>query len=52
MKEFIVLSKVDMWALCNDKPITIRIDKKTYELCTDECFKKQMAGSEDKREEE
>ena len=52
MTEYIVLSKVDMIALCNDKPITIRIDKKTYELCTDECFKKQMVEGEDKGEEE
>lgn len=48
MTEFIVLSKVDMLALCNDKPVTVRIDKKPYVLCTDECFEKQMKESEDK----
>lgn len=27
MTEFIVLSKVDMLTLCNDKPVTVRIDR-------------------------
>ena len=47
MTEFIVLSKVDMVALCNDKPITIHIDQKPYVLCTDECFEKQTVEGED-----
>jgi len=42
MKEFIVLSILDMLALSNDKPVTIYIDKKPYELCTEDYFKKQM----------
>ena len=47
MTEFIVLNKVDMLTLCNDKPVTVHIDKKPYVLCTDECFEKQMTKSED-----
>ena len=47
MTEFIILSKVDMLALCNDKPVTVHIDKKPYVLCTDEWFEKQRTESED-----
>lgn len=42
MTEFIILSRGDMLALCNDKPITVYIDKKPYVLCTDEYFEKQI----------
>lgn len=38
MTEFIILSRVDMLTLCNDKPVTVYIDKKPYMLCTDEYF--------------
>lgn len=48
MTEFIILSRVDMLTLCNDKPVTVYIDKKPYMLCTDEYFEKQKAESEDK----
>ena len=41
MTEFIVLSRLDMWALCDDKPVTIYINNKPYVLCTDEYFEKQ-----------
>lgn len=38
MTEYIILSRIDMLTLCDDKPITIYIDKKPYVLCTDEYF--------------
>ena len=41
MTEFIVLSRADMLTLCDDKPVTVYIDKKFYVLCTDEYFEKQ-----------
>lgn len=41
MTEFIILSRVDMLTLWNDKPVTVYIDKKPYVLCTDEYFEKQ-----------
>ena len=50
MKEFIILSRVDMLTLCDDKPVTIYIDKKPYVLCTDEYFenwKKQESEEEE-----
>lgn len=47
MKEFIILSRNDMLTLCNDKPITIYIDKKPYILCTDEYFYKPKVESEE-----
>lgn len=42
MTQFIVLSSCDMLTLCDDKPVTVYIDKKPYVLCTDEYFKKQL----------
>lgn len=42
MKEFIILSRYDMLTLCEDKPVTIYINKKPYELCTDEYFERQI----------
>ena len=42
MTQYIVLSRPDMLALCNDKPVTIYVDKKPYVLCTDEYFEKQQ----------
>lgn len=42
MKEFVVLSRIDILCLREDKPVTIWIDGKPYELCTDEYFEKQM----------
>ena len=51
MTEYIILSKSDMLALCDDKPVTVYINNKSYVLCTDECFEKQMkAESEDRNE--
>lgn len=41
MKEFIILSRADMLVLCDDKPVTVYVDKKPYVLCTDEYFEKQ-----------
>ena len=41
MTEFIVLSRVDILTLCDDKPVTVYVDKKPYVLCTDEYFEKQ-----------
>ena len=41
MTEFIILSRVDMLTLCDDKPVTVYIDKKPYVLCTDEYFEQQ-----------
>lgn len=41
MTEFIILSRVDMLTLRNDKPVTVYVDKKPYVLCTDEYFEKQ-----------
>lgn len=48
MTEFIVLSRPDMLALRDDKPVIVRVDKKPYVLCTDEYFEKQkcMDGGE------
>ena len=42
MTEFIILSRVDMLTLCDDKPVTVYVDKKPYVLCTDEYFEKQI----------
>ena len=42
MTEYIILSRPDMLALCDDKPVTIHINNKSYVLCTDECFEKQI----------
>ena len=42
MTEFVILSRYDMLALCEDKPVTIYIDKKPYILCTDEYFERQI----------
>lgn len=41
MKEFIVLSRYDLIALCDDKPVEIHIDEKPFTLCSDEYFEKQ-----------
>lgn len=41
MTAFIILSRADMLSLCNDKPVTVYVDKKPYVLCTDEYFEKQ-----------
>jgi hypothetical protein len=51
MTEYVILSRVDMLTLCKDKPVTIYVDKKSYVLCTDEYFEKQInkpQESEDK----
>lgn len=48
MTEFVILSRYEMLALCEDKPVTIWIDGKPYVLCTDEYFEKQKRESEDK----
>ena len=52
MTEFVILSRYDMLALSEDKPVTFYIDKKPYILCTDEYFERQkhesQAESEDK----
>ena len=50
MKEFIVLSILDMRNLSNDKPVTVYIDKKPYILCTDEYFEKQMKEPQESEE--
>lgn len=42
MTEFVVLSRVDIHRLREDKPVTIWIDCKPYILCTDEYFEKQL----------
>lgn len=42
MTEYIILSRVDMLTLCEDKPVTVYVDKKPYVLCTDEYFEKQI----------
>ena len=47
MTRFIILSKVDMLTLCNDKPVTVYINKKPYVLCTDGYFEKYEVESED-----
>ena len=41
MTEFFILSRADILTLCDDKPITVYVDKKLYVLCTDEYFEKQ-----------
>ena len=41
MTEFIIFSRADILTLCDDKPVTVYIDKKPYVLCTDEYFEKQ-----------
>lgn len=41
MKNFIILSKCDISALCNDEPVTVYIDGKPYILCGYEFFEKQ-----------
>ncbi len=52
MKEFIILSRADMLVLCDDKPVTVYVDKKPYVLCTDEYFEKQRNESQEKEETE
>ena len=52
MTEFIILSRVDMLTLCDDKPVTVYIDKKPYVLCTDEYFEQQKTGHRKESEEE
>ena len=47
MKEFIVLSRYDLIALCNDHPVEIRIGGKSFTLCSDEYFENQMAEEVD-----
>ena len=47
IKEFIVLSKYDLIALCNDTPVEIYIDEKPFTLCSDEYFEKQLAEEGD-----
>ena len=42
MTEFVILSRPDILTLCEDKPVTIYIDKKPYILCTDEYFERQI----------
>lgn len=42
MTEYIILSRVDMLTLCEDKPVTVYVDKKPYVLCADEYFEKQI----------
>ena len=41
MSEFIILSRADILTLCDDKPVTVYVDKKPYVLCSDEYFEKQ-----------
>lgn len=41
MTEFVILSRADILTLCDDKPVTVYVDKKPYVLCTDEYFEKQ-----------
>lgn len=50
MTEFIILSRPDMLTLCDDKPVTIYIDKKPYQLCTDEYFEKQIKSKPESEE--
>lgn len=50
MTEFVVLSRVDIHTLCDDKPVTIWINGKPYVLCTDEYFEKQMRDSQAENE--
>lgn len=50
MTEFIILSRVDMLTLCDDKPVIVYVNKKPYTLCTDEYFEKQMRDSQAERE--
>lgn len=52
MTEFIILSRVDMLTLCDDKPVTVYIDKKPYVLCTDEYFEQQNKFKESEAENE
>lgn len=42
MTQFVILSKLDMSALCDDKPVDFYIDNKRYVLCTDEYYEKQI----------
>ena len=42
MREFVILKcRPDILALCEDKPVTIYIDKKPYILCSEEYFERQ-----------
>ena len=43
MTEFVVLSRIEIQCLREDKPVTIWVDGKPYVLCTDEYFEKQKA---------
>lgn len=43
MTQFIILSGSDISTLCDDKPVTVYIDKKPYVLCTDGFFEKQIS---------
>ena len=52
MTEFVILSRPDILTLCEDKPVTIYIDKKPYILCTDEYFERQIHEPQAESEEE
>jgi hypothetical protein len=52
MTEYIILSRVDMLTLSEDKPVTVYVDKKPYVLCTDEYFKKQINAPQESEDKE
>ena len=47
MTEFVILSRADILTLCDDKPVTVYVDKKPYVLCTDEYFEEQRNEPEE-----
>lgn len=47
MKKFIVLSPIDVKLLCEDKPVTVRIDDTLFVLCTDEYYEKERTNDGD-----
>lgn len=50
MTQFVILSKQDIFALCEDKPVTFYIDNTRYVLCTDEYYEKQIMHKESEEE--
>ena len=51
MTEFVVLSRIDIHCLREDKPVTIWINGKPYVLCTDEYFERQRNEPQESEEE-
>ena len=47
MRKFIILSQIDVKLLCEDKPVTVKIDDTSFVLCTDEYYEKERTNDGD-----